>query len=208
MVHVFDPLTVADSFVGRFIPLEGSGTSKGRIGSRLTTEIRAGLATFAAMAYIISVNASLLSDSGRTCECLTDHFCRRGSNSAYDACVNEGRNDLIISTAAISALFSFLMGLFANLPVLALSAVFLEGWIFFILSLLGLSDPVNFVGLGGCLPADMNPDLPGHCLCGVLRSPTMWLVCSSEGPILTVLLMLYRVRGAILIGIFLTSIVS
>ncbi|KAJ7128893.1 permease family-domain-containing protein [Mycena crocata] len=275
MVHVLDLLNahVADSFVGRFFSLEGSGTSNERIGSRFTTEIRAGLTTFAAMAYIISVNASILSDSGGTCECPTDDFCPPGSNSAYDACVNEVRNDLVISTAAISALSSFLMGLFANLPVgmapglglnayfaysvvgfhgnglisyrEALSAVFLEGWIFFILSLLGLrqwlvrimpqslvlavgagiglfiafiglssgglgvigGDPVNFVGLGGCLPADMNPDLPGYCLRGVLRSPTMWLGVFLGG-ILTILLMLYRVRGAILIGIFLTSIVS
>jgi len=32
-------------------------------------------------------------------------------------CVNEVRQDLITSTAAISALSTFLMGLFANLPV-------------------------------------------------------------------------------------------
>ena len=32
-------------------------------------------------------------------------------------CVNEVRQDLITSTAAISALSTFLMGLFANLPI-------------------------------------------------------------------------------------------
>ncbi|KAJ7502793.1 xanthine/uracil permease [Mycena galericulata] len=226
-----------------------------------------------AMAYIISVNASIISDSGGTCECPTPNFCPTGSNPVYDACVNDVRNDLITSTAAISALASFLMGLLANLPVgmapglglnayfaysvvgfhgggiityrEALSAVFLEGWIFFILSILGLrqwlvrimpqslvlavgagiglfiafiglssgglnvigGDPTNYVGLGGCLPEDMTPGLPGFCSHGVLQSPTMWLGIFLGG-ILTVLLMLYRVRGAILIGIALTSIVS
>ncbi|KAJ6495581.1 permease family-domain-containing protein [Mycena vitilis] len=275
MVHALDLLNahIADSFVGRWFRLEGSGHPKERIGSRFTTELRAGLTTWAAMAYIISVNASILSDSGGTCVCPTDDFCPTGSNAVYDACVNEVRNDLITSTAAVSALASFLMGLLANLPVgmapglglnayfaysivgfhgsgiisyrEALSAVFLEGWIFFILSLLGLrqwlvrimpqslvlavgagiglfiafiglssgglgvigGDTTNLVGLGGCLPENMIDGLPDYCARGVLRSPTMWLGMFLGG-ILTVLLMLYRVRGAILIGIFLTSIVS
>ncbi|KAJ7668410.1 permease family-domain-containing protein [Mycena polygramma] len=276
MVHALDLLNahIADSFVGRWFRLEGSGHPKERIGSRFTTEILiTSNALQAAMAYIISVNASIISDSGGTCVCPTDDFCPTGSNAVYDACVNEVRNDLITSTAAVSALASFLMGLLANLPVgmapglglnayfaysivgfhgsgiisyrEALSAVFLEGWIFFILSLLGLrqwlvrimpqslvlavgagiglfiafiglssgglgvigGDTTNLVGLGGCLPENMIDGLPGYCARGVLRSPTMWLGIFLGG-ILTVLLMLYRVRGAILIGIFLTSIVS
>ncbi|KAF8170223.1 permease family-domain-containing protein [Mycena galopus ATCC 62051] len=275
MVHALDLLNahVADSFVGRWFHLEGSGHPKERIGSRFTTEIRAGLTTWVAMAYIISVNASILSQSGGTCECPTPDFCMNNTNADYDNCVADVQKDLITSTAAISALASFLMGLLANLPVgmapglglnayftfsivgvngsgiityrEALAAVFLEGWIFFILSLLGLrqwlvrimpqslvlavgagiglfiafiglssgglgvigGDTVNFVGLGGCLPQDMMEGLPDFCSHGVLQSPTMWLGIFLGG-ILTVLLMLYRVRGAILIGIFLTSIVS
>ncbi|KAF7315662.1 Purine transporter [Mycena indigotica] len=275
MVHVLDLLNahVADSFVGRWFRLEGSGHPREREGSRFTTEIRAGVTTWAAMAYIISVNAAILSDSGGTCECPTPDFCPPGSNPAYDICVNEVRNDLITTTAAISALSSFLMGALANLPVgmapglglnayftysivgfhgsglisyrEALAAVFLEGWIFFILSLFGLrqwlvrlipqslilavgagiglfiafiglssgglgvigGDVVNFVGLGGCLPDKQMEGLPGYCVGGVLRSPTMWLGIFVGG-LFTVLLMLYRVRGAILIGIFLTSIIS
>nr|GAT57716.1 predicted protein [Mycena chlorophos] len=297
---------VADSFIGRWFRLEGSGHPKERVGSRFLTEIRAGVTTWvrinpplpassycsagcvshghefqsvywsfplAAMAYIISVNASILSDSGGTCVCPTNDACPTGSNSVYDSCVNEVQKDLITSTAAISALASFLMGLLANLPVgmapglglnayftyslvgqhgsgmlsyqEALAAVFLEGWIFLILSLLGLrqwlvrlipqslvlavgagigvfiafiglsssglsvigGDPVNFVGLGGCVPDKALQGLPYFCSGGVLRSPTMWLGIFLGG-ILTVLLMLYRVRGAILIGIVLTSVVS
>jgi hypothetical protein len=47
--------------------------------------------------------------------------CPTGDGCATDAtyllCVDEVHRDLITTTAAISALSSFLMGLFANLPV-------------------------------------------------------------------------------------------
>ncbi|KAG6901510.1 hypothetical protein C0995_010979 [Termitomyces sp. Mi166 len=149
---------VARTFVGRYFKLEGSGASKERTGSRFLTEIRAGLTTWAAMAYIISVNASILADSGGPCVCTTDDLCM--TDTVYQACVAETRVDLITTTAAVSALASFLMGLLANLPVglapglglnayfaysivgfhgsgmvsygEALAAVFLEGYTFFL----------------------------------------------------------------------------
>ena len=39
------------------------------------------------------------------------------NDPAYLSCVNEVQRDLITTTAAVSALASFLMGLLANLPV-------------------------------------------------------------------------------------------
>jgi AGZA family xanthine/uracil permease-like MFS transporter len=47
---------VAKSIVGRRFRLDGSGHTKSRENARFLTEIRAGLATFFAMAYIISVS--------------------------------------------------------------------------------------------------------------------------------------------------------
>ncbi|KJA22386.1 hypothetical protein HYPSUDRAFT_202188 [Hypholoma sublateritium FD-334 SS-4] len=262
---------VARTPIGRWFKLEGSGAKRERPGARFMTEIRAGLTTWAAMAYIISVNASILADTGGTCVCTTDDLCV--ADQVYLTCVNEVRQDLITSTAAVSALASFLMGLLANIPVglapglglnayftysvvgfhgsglityrQALGAVFLEGWIFLILSILGLrqwlvrimpqslvlavgagiglfiafiglstnglnvigGDTVNLVGLGGCKPENYVADLPGYCARGVLRNPTMWLGIFTGG-IITLLLMMYRVRGAILLGILLTSIIS
>lgn len=223
------------------------------------------------MAYIIAVNASILSDSGGTCECTTADLCV--TDQVYLNCVSEVRLDLITTTAAISALSSFFMGLLANLPVglapglginayftysvvgfhgsgiisyrEALAAVFLEGWVFLILTLLGLrqwlvrimpqslilavgagiglfiafiglspsglgvigGDTSTLVGLGGCKPENFVKDLPNYCAGGVLRSPTMWLGIFVGG-FLTVFLMMYKVRGSILIGIFLVSIIS
>ncbi|KAI0641787.1 permease family-domain-containing protein [Trametes meyenii] len=274
MVGFVDRLNavIADSFVGRYFRLEGSGHPKEREGSRFTTEIRAGLTTWAAMAYIISVNASILQDSGGTCVCPTNDGCV--ADTEYLACVSEVQRDLITTTAAISALSSFLMGLLANLPVgmapglglnayftysvvgfhgsgfityrEALAAIFMEGWIFLILSLLGLrqwlarimpqslvmavgagiglfiafvglspsglgvigGDKTNFVGLGGCLAEDyLSDDLAHFCNTRVMRNPTMWLGIFVGG-VLTVFLMLYRVKAAILIGIFITSVIS
>lgn len=89
-----------------------------RKGSRFFTEIRAGLATFFAMAYIISVNATILSDSGGTCVCPPEgmaDLCT--TNEPYLKCVNGIKRDLITATAAISALTTFCMGLFANMCV-------------------------------------------------------------------------------------------
>jgi AGZA family xanthine/uracil permease-like MFS transporter len=90
-------------------------------GSRFTTEIRAGITTFFTMAYIIAVNATVLSDSGGTCVCRdpTDPTCM-GKNSFgtdYSMCVLGVKRDLITATAALAGLSSFLFGFLTNLPV-------------------------------------------------------------------------------------------
>lgn len=167
-------MAVAKSFVGKRFRLEFSGHRQERKGSRFLTELRAGLATFFAMAYIISVNASIVAESGGTCVCepqteVDDPFCFNPDNPSftpYALCKQEIRQDLVTATAAIAALTSFCMGLFANMPIalapgmglnayftfqvvgvhgsgpisyqLALTAVFVEGLVFVGLSLLGL----------------------------------------------------------------------
>ena len=108
---------VARSFVGRRFRLEGSGHPKERKGSYFFTEIRAGLATFFAMAYIISVNATIVSQSGGTCVCPPDSPDLCDSNEEYMICVSEVQRDLVTGTAAISCLTTFCMGLFANMPI-------------------------------------------------------------------------------------------
>jgi hypothetical protein len=56
-------MAMARSFIGRRFRLEFSGHRLEKKGTRFLTEVRAGLATFFAMAYIISVNASITSGS-------------------------------------------------------------------------------------------------------------------------------------------------
>lgn len=142
---------VASSRVGRRFKLSKRNTT-------FTTELRAGTATFLTMAYILAVNASILSDSGATCA-------KDLSRDEYNVCVDRARRDLIVATAASALIGSFIMGCFANLPLAlapgmgvnayfaytvvgyhgtgslpyrtALAAIFLEGLIFLAISALG-----------------------------------------------------------------------
>ncbi|KAF7560361.1 hypothetical protein G7046_g3775 [Stylonectria norvegica] len=260
--------------VGRWFQLDGSGHPRERKGSLFFTELRAGLVTFFAMAYIIAVNASIVADSGGTCICnggADDPICN--TNEEYSLCQQGIRRDAVTATAAISALASFCMGLFANLPVglapgmglnayftytvvgfhgtgiipfqVALTAIFVEGFIFFGLALFGMRQWLaraiprsiklaTSVGIGlfltligltysegialvtgatdtpmelaGCSPENKLED--GTCPSfDKMRYPAMWIGIFCGG-ILTVLLMMYRVKGAILAGILLVSIIS
>ncbi|KAH8725118.1 permease family-domain-containing protein [Phaeosphaeriaceae sp. PMI808] len=267
---------VARSFVGKYFRLEGSGHPKERKGSYFFTEFRAGLATFFAMAYIISVNSTIVSDSGGTCVCpaSSKDNCLDDSPLVYLQCVEEIKRDLVTATAAIAALTSFCMGLFSNMPIalapgmglnayfaytvvgfhgngmvpyeVALTAVFVEGFVFVGLTLLGIRQwlaraiPASIklatgVGIGlyltiigltysagiglitgatatpvelaGCDPLLKDPKTgvcPGSYK---MRNPTMWIGIFCGG-LLTVMLMMYRVKGAIIFGILLVSIIS
>nr|XP_043633733.1 adenine/guanine permease AZG1-like [Erigeron canadensis] len=111
--------------------------------SNFTTELRAGTATFLTMAYILAVNATILSDSGATCsvsDCVPlcsnpsftatnctgpnltliqpDISCKFSPvNPGYTACLERVRKDLIVATVASSLIGCVIMGLFANLPL-------------------------------------------------------------------------------------------
>ncbi|KAI0172368.1 permease family-domain-containing protein [Hypoxylon sp. FL1284] len=272
-VHNFNAV-VAKSAVGRWFQLDGSGHPRERKGSYFFTELRAGLAGFFAMAYIIAVNSSIISDTGGPCVCNggpDDPLC--DANDDYLLCVAEVKRDLVTATAAISALSSFCMGLFANLPVslapgmglnayfastvvghhgsgsvpysVALTATFVEGWVFFALALFGMRQwlaraiprsiklatsvgiglfltLIGFTyseGLGLLVGAQDTPLELAGCpssalldsgLCpdsAKMRNPAMWIGIFCGG-VLTVLLMMYRVKGAIIAGILLVSIIS
>ncbi|KAJ2782793.1 hypothetical protein H4R18_002065 [Coemansia javaensis] len=158
---------VARSPVGRWFRLEGSGAKAERAGSKFTVELRAGLTVFVAMAYIISTNALIITDSGGPCDCDRGEFgptC--DGDPAYARCLQGVKLDLVTATCAISCIACVLMGLLANLPIAlapgmglnayfaytvvgfhgtgkvsyanALAAVCIEGLIFFALSVVGL----------------------------------------------------------------------
>ncbi|KAK3056945.1 hypothetical protein LTR09_001983 [Extremus antarcticus] len=225
------------------------------------------------MAYIISVNATIVTDSGGTCVCPPSSTDLCDTNQDYQLCIAGLRRDLTTGTAAISALTTFCMGLFANMPIglapdmglnayfactvvgyhgsglvpyrVAVTAVFVEGFVFIGLTVLGLRQwlaraiPASIklatgVGIGlyltiiglnysagigaivganstplelaGCSPQYLDED--GLCPSAYkMRSPTMWIGIFCGG-ILTVMLMMYRVKGAIIAGILLVSIIS
>ncbi|KAK6340829.1 hypothetical protein TWF696_009147 [Orbilia brochopaga] len=164
-VDTVDSAVAATAF-GHYFRLDGSTHPKARSGARFLTEIRGGITIFFTMAYIISVNATIITQSGGTCDCdrTNDPTCEKSDE--YKACLVVLNRDLITATAAMSALSSFAMGLLANLPIalapgmginayftyqvvgyhgtgpvtyrMAITAVFIEGLIFVALSLLGM----------------------------------------------------------------------
>ncbi|KAF2296404.1 hypothetical protein GH714_037819 [Hevea brasiliensis] len=111
--------------------------------STFTTELRAGTATFLTMAYILAVNASILTDSGGPCsvsDCVPlcsdptipvsnctgsslriiqpDDSCKFDPiNPGYAACLEKIRKDLIVATVVSSLIGCVIMGAFANLPL-------------------------------------------------------------------------------------------
>ncbi|XP_071734384.1 adenine/guanine permease AZG1-like [Rutidosis leptorrhynchoides] len=127
---------IATSRVGKRFKLTERKTT-------FTTELRAGTATFLTMAYILAVNASILSESGATCsvsDCIPlcsdpkfDHSNCNGPgltliqpsnsckftpvNPGYTKCLEKVRKDLIVATVASSLIACVIMGTFANLPL-------------------------------------------------------------------------------------------
>lgn len=265
---------VGRSTFGRIFRLEGCGHEKEIKNTKFLTEIRAGLTTFFTMAYIIAVNASILADSGATCVCSNTQDPTCAADPAYNQCLLEVKRDLITATAAIAGLASFSFGFLTNMPVAlapgmglnayfayqvvgfhgtgklsyqsALAAVFVEGFIFIFLALLGMRQwlvrilPTSIkiasgcgiglflsiiglsysAGIGavvggatatpleiaGCPPEYLDPTT-GVCNSHVMRNPQMWIGVFLGG-IVTVYLMSYKFKSAIIVGIALVSIIS
>ncbi|KAL5598996.1 hypothetical protein BROUX41_003686 [Berkeleyomyces rouxiae] len=168
LIHVSRHLDrkISSSTFGRIFRLQGSGHVDEIPSATFLTEIRAGMTTFATMAYIIAVNATVLSQTGGNCPCTEFNRQNCDNDSDYLACKEDVRRDLITATAAIAGLASFMFGFLTNLPValgpgmglnayfafqvvgpngsgsipysLALTAVFVEGLVFVFLALTGM----------------------------------------------------------------------
>ena len=192
-----------------------------RLSERKTSvaqEVIAGATTFAAMAYILAVNPSIMSNAGMD------------------------RGDLVIATALAALFGSALMGLWANLPLAvapamgsnviftyvivkqlgapwqgALAMVAFTGVVFLILSLskmrekmakevpealkIGIQAAVGtlivFIGLRGAGFIVANPST--YIAMGSLKSPGMLL--TMLGILLTPLLVVRKVPGALIIAV-------
>nr|XP_043637814.1 adenine/guanine permease AZG2 [Erigeron canadensis] len=114
--------SISNSKIGKYFKLQDRKTY-------FTKELRAATATFLTMAYIITVNATILADSGGTCsisDCTPPSSnqtmvavspdCMLKPNVGYESCLSKIKNDLIVATALSSMIGSLAMGIFANLP--------------------------------------------------------------------------------------------
>ena len=193
-------------------------------GTNVKTEIMAGVTTFLAMAYILAVNPGILSAAGMD------------FGAVFSA------------TAISAAIATLVMALVANLPFalapgmglnaflaftvvmgmgytwqFALTAVFVEGIIFIILTFCNIREaivnsiPANLkkaisVGIGlfiafiGMQNAGIIVD--GATLVGLGSIKSGPALLAMLGLILTIILMCLNVRGAILIGIIGTAIIG
>ena len=146
---------VGESKIGKFFELEGRK-------STFTTEIKAGTATFLTMAYILAINPRILADSGGSCVAPDGNIFA----PEYEECLEELKRQYVTATAIGSMVGCILMGLLSNLPIAlapgmgmnayftynvvgwrgtggvafdaALTAVLIEGAIFFVLAVTGI----------------------------------------------------------------------
>ncbi|KAL2346996.1 hypothetical protein Fmac_000996 [Flemingia macrophylla] len=106
---------VSKSFIGRYFKLQPRETC-------FTRELRAATATFLTMAYIITVNATIITASGGTCSAAdcsppAGPDCLVRPNVGYESCLAKIKSDLVVATAVSASIGSVSMGLLANLPL-------------------------------------------------------------------------------------------
>lgn len=193
--------------------------------TNVRTEIIAGLTTFLAMAYILAVNPLILSDAG----------------------LNPG--SVFTATALSAAVATLIMAVLANLPValapgmglnafftytvvigmkyspaMALTAVFLEGLLFILLSFLNVREaivesiPINlkkavaagiglFITLIGMKNAEIIVDNPAT-LVGLGNVTSGAALLGIIGLIITAVLYVLSIPGSILLGILITTVIG
>lgn len=193
--------------------------------TNVRTEIIAGLTTFLAMAYILAVNPLILSDAG----------------------LNPG--SVFTATALSAAVATLIMAVLANLPValapgmglnafftytvvigmkyspaMALTAVFLEGLLFILLSFLNVREaivesiPINlkkavaagiglFITLIGMKNADIIVDNPAT-LVGLGNVTSGPALLGIIGLVITAVLYVLHIPGSILLGILITTVIG
>ena len=186
--------------------------------TNVKTELIAGLITFLTMAYVLIVNPSILGHTGM-------------------------QEDALFTATAVAAIIgTFLMALIANLPVaqasgmglntffaftivgamgcswqVALTAVFIEGIIFIILTFLNIRElivnsipstlknaiPVGiglFVALIGLKNAELiQPNEATYIAIGDFSNPAVWI--ALIGIVVTVVCYILNIKGAMLVGI-------
>lgn len=193
--------------------------------TNVRTEVVAGITTFMTMAYILAVNPGILSATGMD------------ANAVFSA------------TALSAVVATLVMALWAKLPFalapgmglnaffaftvvqvmgyewqFALTAVFLEGLIFLLLTAFNIREiivnsiPLNlkhaisagiglFIAFIGMQNAGIIVDNPATLVSlGSIEQPTMWV--ALFGLVLSGVLLALKVKGALLIGIFASTIIG
>ncbi|MGM0431280.1 MAG: NCS2 family permease [Spirochaetota bacterium] len=189
------------------------------------TELLAGLTTFLAMAYILAVNPDILSATGMNKEAL---FTATALSAAVATLVMAFAANLPFALApgmGLNAFFAFTVVLGMGYSwQFALTAVFLEGIIFIILTLLNIREAII-----NCIPKNVKKAISvgiglfiafiGFQNAGIIVNDDATLVILGDltsgtallaviGLVVTGLLLAFRVKGALLIGIIATTLIG
>ena len=188
------------------------------------TEMMAGLTTFLTMAYIIAVNPSILSETGMPAGALVTSTCLGAAIGCFIMGLIADMPFALASGMGLNAYFAYtvVLGMGVSWEV-ALTAVFVEGIIFIILSLCKVREAVvnaipknlklavsggiglfiAFIGLVNCglvVNNDSTLVSMGHF------TPAVIVTC--VGLVITAVLSKKNIRGSILIGIVVSSLLA
>lgn len=193
-------------------------------GVNMKKEIMAGVTTFLTMAYIIAVNPSILSEAGMPAGALVTGTCLAAAIGCFIMGIIANLPFALASGMGLNAYFAYtvVLGMGVSWEV-ALAAVFVEGIIFIFLSLFKVREavvnaiPVNmklavsggiglfiaiigFINCGLVVKSDATLITMGHFTPAVL--------ISCVGIIIIAVLSKRNVKGSILIGIVVCSLVA
>ncbi len=196
-----------------------------RLGTDWRTEILAGLTTFVTMAYIVFVNPSILHEAGMpfqavvaaTCFCAAFGSILMGAFARYPIALAPGMG--------LNAYFTYTVVKGMGVPwETALGAVFISGVTFFVLTLIGIRELIFnaipqelysavaagiglFIAVIGLRNAGLIVASPATLVTlGNLRDRNT--LVAIAGLLIIAALLAWRVRGAMLIGILLTTLLA
>ncbi|HHX78034.1 MAG TPA: NCS2 family permease [Firmicutes bacterium] len=183
------------------------------------TEVIAGITTFMTMAYIIFVNPSILSSTGMNFEAVMTATVVSAALTTILMGLMTNYPFALASGMGLNALFAFTVAPIAGWEA-ALGVVFISGIVFFVLAVGGIIDKIDAsvpTSLKRAVAAGIGLfiALIGLKNSGVITAEMTLGEISAPGPMLSIIglliiavLMALKVRGAILIGIILTTIIG
>lgn len=188
------------------------------------TEMMAGLTTFLTMAYIIAVNPSILAETGMPAGALVTSTCLGAAIGCFLMGLIANMPFALASGMGLNAYFAYtvVLGMGVSWKI-ALTAVFVEGIIFIILSLCKVREAVV-----NAIPKNLKLAVSGGIglfiafiglvNCGLVVNNDATLISMGKftpavivtciGLVITAVLSKKNIRGSILIGIVISSLIA
>lgn len=194
--------------------------------SDMRTEVMAGITTFMTMAYIIFVNPSLLANAGMPFDSLMVSTCLAAAFATVIMALLANYPVALASGMGLNAFFAFTVVGVMNIPwQQALAAVFVEGLIFVVLTFTGIREgivnsiPISmkhgisagigmFIAFIGFQGAGLTIDNAATLVSAAHLYENAPALLSLLGVIIIAALEARKIRGAILWGILIITVIS